>query len=86
MNNIINQHVLTPEQTELAEAKTNLSNALAEVKQEMHDVEEFLQQLRGAPFCEFIHKLLEHKTDLQNYLSQIVSILYLPFHQKCNQG
>lgn len=69
MNNIINQHVLTPEQTELAEAKTNLSNALAEVKQEMHDVEEFLQQLRGAPFCEFIHKLLEHKTDLQNYLS-----------------
>ena len=69
MNNIINQHVLTPEQTELAEAKTNLSNALAEVKQEMHDVEEFLQQLRGAPFCEFIHKLLEHKEDLQNYLS-----------------
>jgi hypothetical protein len=69
MNNIINQHVLTPEQTELAEAKTNLSNALAEVKQEMHDVEEFLQQLRGAPFCEFIHKVLEHKTDLQNYLS-----------------
>lgn len=69
MNNIINQHVLTPEQTELAEAKTNLSNALAEVKQEMHDVEEFLQQLRGAPFCDFIHKVLEHKTDLQNYLS-----------------
>lgn len=69
MNNIINQHVLTPEQKELAEAKTNLSNALAEVKQEMHDVEEFLQQLRGAPFCDFIHKVLEHKTDLQNYLS-----------------
>lgn len=69
MNNIINQHVLTSEQTELAEAKTNLSNALAEVKQEMHDVEEFLQQLRGAPFCDFIHKVLEHKTDLQNYLS-----------------
>lgn len=69
MNNIINQHVLTPEQTELAEAKTNLSSALAEVKQEMHDVEEFLQQLRGAPFCDFIHKILEHKTDLQNYLS-----------------
>lgn len=69
MNNIINQHVLTPEQKELAEAKTNLSNALAEVKQEMHDVEEFLQQLRGVPFCDFIHKVLEHKTDLQNYLS-----------------
>lgn len=69
MNNIINQHVLTPEQTELAEAKTNLSNALAEVKQEMSDIENYLQQLHGESFCDFIHKLLEHKEDVQNYLS-----------------
>lgn len=69
MNNIINQHVLTPEQTELAEAKTNLSSALAEVKQEMSDIENYLQQLHGESFCDFIHKLLEHKEDLQNYLS-----------------
>lgn len=69
MNNIINQHVLTPEQKELAEAKTNLSEALNEVKHEMSDIENYLQQLHGESFCDFIHKLLEHKEDLQNYLS-----------------
>lgn len=69
MDNIIDQPLLSPQQKELAEAKTHLSDALAEVKQEMYSVESFLRQLRGKPFSDFIHQLLQHKFELECYLS-----------------
>ena len=70
MNDIIdNSTFLTPEQKELALAKARLTNALTEVKQEMQDIDAYLQQLQGEPFCDFIHRLMLHKGELNAYLS-----------------